>query len=325
MNKTLLVLVTILVIGSSLLYINLSHYLNSPNSQDHSINVIIPKGYSVKKISKELAKKEVIKYPNLFWVMHKIFFSELSLQAGEYEILPHSSVRNILDMMHEGRVVIHKVTFPEGITVKEILDKVQSENLLFGEITKEFHEGDFLANTYHYTYGETKMMFLNRIYNDSQATIDNLWEGRDANLPLSSSREAVILASIIEKETGVANERPKIAAVFINRLRKKMRLQADPTVIYAITTGKYVFNRSITKSDLKIKSLYNTYLYSGLPPTAIASPGKEALYAALHPENTKAIYFVVDGKGGHNFSENLDQHNMHVNNYRKKGKDQNVK
>lgn len=319
-DRLKLILVFIFILGSSLVYLNLSHYIESPNDQNQIVRLIIPRGHSVKKIAKELVRHQVINYPRAFWMVHRVFFSDSPLQAGEYEIPPHSSVRSIIEMMHEGRVVIHKLTLPEGITTKEVLDKVKSEEMLIGDVTREFNEGDLLADTYHYTYGETKMMLLNRIYQKSQIIIDELWAKRAANLPLANKQEAVILASIIEKETGISNERPRIAGVFVNRLRKKMKLQADPTVIYAITKGQYVFDRSITKSDLKIKSLYNTYLYPGLPPTAIGNPGIEALEAALNPSDTKELYFVADGKGGHNFSSTLIDHNQHVVNYRKRGK-----
>ncbi|MCT4635676.1 MAG: endolytic transglycosylase MltG [Rickettsiales bacterium] len=318
--KTRIILITLVfisMIGSSLVYLELSHYINAPNNQSKAVRLIIPRGYSVKKIAKELAKHQVIKYPRVFWTVHRVFFPDTYMQAGEYEIPPHSSVRDIIDMMHEGRVIVHKFMVPEGGLAKEVIDQVIAEEMLIGNVTRKFKDGDFLADTYHYTYGETKMMLLKRIYNKSQDIIDELWNKREANLPLSNKEEAVILASIIEKETGIESERSRIAGVFVNRLRKKIRLQADPTVIYAITQGQYIFKRSITSKDLRIKSLYNTYLYTGLPPTAICNPGIKSLEAALHPLNTKEIFFVADGKGGHNFSSTLASHNKYVNHYRR--------
>jgi len=311
----------VFVLTSFLAYLNLGYYVNSPGGNDQAVRIIINRGYSVKKIGKELTKNDLVIHPKLFWLIHKIFFAQTSLQAGEYEIPIHASIRDIINMMHRGEVIIHKLTLPEGITVKEIITKIQLEPMLLGEVTNEFAEGDFLANTYFYTYGETKMMLLNRMYKESQTIIDELWNKRSPNLPLSSKKDAMTLASIIEKETSIGSERARISAVFINRLRKNMKLQADPTVIYAVTRGQYVLNRSITLNDLKIKSLYNTYLYSGLPPTPIATPGKAALEAALNPLNTNELYFVVDNKGGHNFSTNLNDHNIHVQNYRKGIKD----
>ena len=318
MNKRSLlsILFFLTILGSSLLYVNLDCYVNAPGYNDQPVNIIVKRGYSVKKIGKELVERNVIAHPKIFYLVHRLFFRGRTLQAGEYEIPAHASIREIIKMIHQGSVLVHKLTITEGITNKEVIDHIAAENMLVGDITKEFHEGDFLADTYYYTYGESKMMVLNRIYKKSQAIIEELWEKRQENLPISSKQEAVTLASIVEKETGIASERPRIAGVFINRLKKKMKLQADPTVIYAVTQGQYVFNREITLSDLKIKSPYNTYLYEGLPPTAIASPGRAAIEAVLNPMETNELYFVANGKGGHNFSASLSDHNNHVRNYR---------
>ena len=323
LKKIILVSLFVLILGLSLAYLNLSHYMDTKSNNNQTVNLIIPRGYSIKQIGKELVKLDLISYPKVFWLAHRMFFQDLFLQAGEYEIPPYTSIREILNMMHEGKVVIHKLTLPEAITTKEIITKIKNEKMLIGEITKEFNEGDFIADTYYYTYGESKMMFLNRVYKKSQILLDELWAKRLPNLPLANKQEAVILASIVEKETGLASERRRIAGVFINRLNKKMRLQADPTVIYALTQGQYLFNRSITLTDLKIKSLYNTYLYPGLPPTAIGNPGVAAIEAVLNPLPTTELYFVADGKGGHNFSSNLKDHNQHVSNYRKAKKEEN--
>ncbi len=300
----------------SIIYLNLNYYINAQGSNNKPVNIIIKHGFSVKQIGKELVRHKIISSSKVFYLIHKLCFKSISLKAGEYEIPPHATLHNIFRIMNKGIVVVHKLVIPEGITHKEIMTKILNEPLLKGDITQEYSEGDFLADTYHYIYGETKMDLINRVYYKSQLVIDDLWKNRQENLPLKDKKEAVALASIIEKETGIASEKRKIAAVFINRLNKQMRLQADPTVIYAVTKGKEPFLRSISKSDLKLDSPYNTYVYNGLPPTAIASPGKDALYAALHPENTKDLYFVANGNGGHNFSANLSDHNNHVRNYR---------
>jgi len=315
MNKRIILF--IVVLGLSLIYLNLNHYINSPSGNSHTATIIIPKGYSVKKIAKELEKQEVISHQKLFWLTHRFLFKSCPLQAGEYEIPAHSSIKNIINYLHEGKVVIHKFTILEGTTTKEIIDRVTEATNLTGEITHNFNEGDFLANTYNYTYGDTKMNLLNRIYSQSQNKIEELWQNRSSNLPFNTKEQAVTLASIIEKETGLAEERKRVAAVFINRLRKNMRLQADPTVIYAVTLGQYSLDRPLSKSDLRKNSPYNTYLYPGLPPAPICNPGQAALEAALHPMDTKELYFVVDGAGGHNFSATLNEHNQNVINYRK--------
>ncbi len=310
------IIIFLILLSSSLIVLNLSYYIETPSSSDSSVNIIIQRGFSVKRIGKELAKYNLVRQPKIFALVHKLFFKARPLRSGEYEIPAHASIRDIILLLQKGDVIVHKLTLQEGITKKEIFDKILSESMLVGSITKDFQEGDLLADTYYYTYGESKMMLLNRIYNKSQAIIDELWEKRAANLPFDNKKDAIILASIIEKETSMASERPRISSVFINRLRKKMRLQADPTVIYAITKGEYAFNRSITLADLKFDSPYNTYLYIGLPPTAIASPGKNAFEAALNPLATNDLYFVANGTGGHNFSSSLNDHNNHVRNYR---------
>lgn len=318
MNKDRLftLIVFIIVLGFSLVTLNLSYYIEAPANNDKPVKVIIQRGFSIKRIGKELAKYNLVIHPKIFFIVHKLFFKSAPLQSGEYLIPAHSNIKNIIEILKEGDVIIHKLTLPEGITKKEILDKINNDKMLVGKITKEFKEGELLADTYHYTYGESKMMLLNRIYKKSKEVIDELWEKRAENLPIATKEEAIVLASIIEKETSLARERPHIAGVFINRLRKKMKLQADPTVIYAITKGEYAFKRSITLADLRFNSPYNTYLYEGLPPTAIASPGKKSLEAVLNPLATKDFYFVADGSGGHNFSSSLTDHNNHVRNYR---------
>ncbi len=288
----------------------------APSLKSDAKRIIIQRGFSVKKIGKTLKQNGYISNPNVFYLINRVFFQGKPLQAGEYEIPAHASIKDIIKMMQQGEVIIHKFTIPEGTTKYEILSRINNDPMLVGEINKDFKEGELLADTYHYTYGESKMMLLNRIYKKSQIVIDILWERRAADLPFSTKEEALSLASIIEKETSLPSERARISGVFINRLRKKMKLQADPTVIYAVTKGEYLLNRPISRSDLKFDSPYNTYLYPGLPPTAIASPGAASLEAALNPLPTSELYFVVNNQGGHNFSTNLNDHNNNVTNYR---------
>lgn len=318
MNKRSLITLIIFIIFLclSLITLNLSYYIDSPGNNDKPVSVIIQRGFSVKKIGKELSKHNLVLHPKIFFIVHKLFFKSAPLQSGEYLLPAHATIKEIIKILQDGDVIVHKLTLPEGITKKEILDKIDNDPMLVGTITKDFKEGELLADTYYYTYGESKMMLLNRIYNKSQNIINELWEKRAENLPLENKEEALVLASIVEKETGISVERARIAGVFINRLRKKMKLQADPTVIYAVTKGEYTLNRAITLADLRLDSPYNTYLYEGLPPTAIASPGKQALEATLNPLLTKDLYFVANGIGGHNFSSSLEEHNHHVKNYR---------
>ena len=310
-------IVFIITLGMILLYLNLNHYVNVPSQIDKSSQVIIKRGYSAKRIGKELKQYGYIGSSKIFYLINRFLFNNKALQAGEYEIPANATIKEIIRKMQKGDVIVHKFIIPEGVTKFDILSQIKVNPMLVGEINKDFAEGDLLADTYHYTYGESKMMLLNRIYKKSQEIITELWKNRQSDLPFSTVSEALSLASIIEKETSLATERKHISGVFINRLRKKMKLQADPTVIYAVTKGEYILNRHISRADLNLDSPYNTYFYPGLPPTAIASPGSAALEAALNPMQTNDLYFVVDGKGGHNFSSSLSEHNINVNNYRK--------
>jgi UPF0755 protein len=316
MNRIFKVFTFIFVLIFSLITLNLWHYVHSISHKNDSGYLIIKKGYSSKKIAKELAKIGVIEHPYLFYLSYKIFFKSVPLQAGEYSFPAHSSIKNIIEIMNKGMVIIHKMTLPEGITYEAIINKVNQESTLTGAVKEAFEEGDILADTYNFTYGEDRNLFLKRIYYKSQKIIDSLWNARPLNSILHNKKEAVILASIIEKETGIIDEKPRIAGVFTNRLKQKIRLQADPTVIYGVTKGKYILTRPLSNKDLKMQSPYNSYIHIGLPPTAIASPGIAALIAAINPLETKELYFVADGKGGHNFSVSLTEHNQHVNNYR---------
>lgn len=298
-------------------FINIKYYIDAPGNNDKALNIVIKKGYSIKRIGKELSLKNLITSPKLFIFIKKVFFPGYMLHYGEFEIPPHASIRNIIEIFNKGIVVIHKFTIVEGMTTAEVINKINNENILIGSVNRNFKEGDFLADTYFFTYGESRMALLDRVQLKSNKVFNELWEKRAKNIPFNNVYEAINLASIIEKETYLAHEKPLVAGVFINRLKKKMRLQADPTIIYGITKGEYVFNRQISLADLKSNSPYNTYIYLGLPPTPIANVGKDALKAALNPASTNYLYFVADGNGGHNFSATLDKHNNHVNEYRK--------
>jgi UPF0755 protein len=316
MSNRIKAIIYVIFVIIGLVYVNLHYYINVPGNNANAINLVINKGYSIKRVGKELVQFNLINNAKIFMIVKRIFFPNYILKAGEFSIPPHATLTEVLKILDKGDVIIHKLIILEGMTTQEIIANISVNKTLIGGITREYKDGDFIADTYHYTYGESRMALLERIFNRSQITIDNLWKERPPNLILKNKQEAVVLASIIEKETGIASERPRIAAVFTNRLKKKMRLQADPTVIYAVTEGKYTLARPITKADLRLNSPYNTYVYAGLPPTAIANPGKAALEAALNPMKTNELFFVADGKGGHNFSATLIKHNEHVNNYR---------
>ena len=202
------------------------------------------------------------------------------------------------------------------MSTKSIIDKINSNDVLEGDDILEEKEGVLMPNTYFFVRGETKQGLLNRMKNDMQKAVDELWEKRYENIPIKTKEEALILASIVEKETGLAEERFLVASVFINRLKKRMRLQTDPTIIYSFAFGDVSKERDIYKSDLKRESPYNTYLNYGLPSTPICNPSYEALKAVLQPIETDYLYFVATGGGGHNFSKTYEKHRKFVKEYR---------
>lgn len=217
----------------------------------------------------------------------------------------------------EGDTVVRKVTVPEGLTSTEIVALINEAEGLSGEIESVPPEGSLLPETFHFTYGDPRNALIERMQADMKRLLDGLWEGRAEDLPISTPEEAVILASIIEKETAVAGERPQVASVFVNRLNRGMPLQSDPTVVYALTDGEGPLGRPLTRQDWKVDSPYNTYANSGLPPGPIANPGRESLEAALQPAETEFLYFVADGSGGHAFAKTLAEHNRNVAKWRR--------
>ena len=238
-----------------------------------------------------------------------------ALKAGEYELPPGASIMDIVRLLKEGKALLRFVTIPEGLTTAMIFRRLEAEELLTGEISFEVREGDLLPETYSFQRGDTRDSVLKRMKDAHDDVLAALWEGRHADLPIKTADEAVILASIVEKETGIADERPRVAAVFVNRLRRGMRLQSDPTIIYGLTGGEPL-GRGIRRSELRKETPYNTYIIRGLPPTPIANPGRDALAAVLNPVETNELYFVADGTGGHAFATSLAEHNRNVAKWR---------
>lgn len=285
--------------------------------------VEIERGKGLRTIAATLDDKNVIDNPLIFVAGVRILGWQSDLQAGEYEITSGLSMRNIAQKMKEGKVYKRLVTIPEGRTSFEIVRQLNANSELSGEISYVPPEGSLLPNTYNVKKGETREQLLVRMARAMSDVVDDAWENRVSGLPITTKREAVILASIIEKETGKADERRAVAGVFVNRLRAGMPLQTDPTVIYAITKGEHKndgkgpLGRRLLRKDLKFESAYNTYLNSGLTPGPIANPGKASIEAALNPEEHEYIYFVADGTGGHIFAKTLAEHNRNATNWRK--------
>ena len=285
--------------------------------------VLIPPGTGVSGIAARLDENGVIHSPLVFKIAARLSGQAASLKAGEYNFPARVPMTEALRMMHAGEVFDRKFTIPEGLTSYQVVELVKKVAELDGVLNDIPAEGSLLPETYHFVTGDTKEGKIGEMRMAMTKTIDELWEKRAPGLPVNTKEEAVILASIIEKETGVPDERKRVAGVFVNRLKKGMALQTDPTVIYAITKGKIEdkgmgpLGRRLLSKDLETDSPYNTYKYPGLPPGPIANPGRASIEAALNPEDHKFIYFVADGTGGHLFAETLDQHNQNVANWRK--------
>ena len=280
-----------------------------PLSQEKTI--VIAHGAKTADIGAQLAQEKAIYLSPLFRLAARL--ASNSLKAGEYAIPAHASTFDIAVMMHEGHSVVRLFTVAEGLTSAEITRLLNNEPVLTGTIDTVPPEGSLLPETYRYSYGDSRSSVIVRMQKSMQAKLNIVWAGRESGLPLNSPQDAVILASIVEKETGKAEERPRIAGVFYNRLRLNMRLQSDPTVIYAITGGKEALARTLTHEDLSFTSPINTYVSDGLPPQPICNPGHAALEAVAHPEHNNFLYFVADGSGGHAFAADLATQNDNIN------------
>ncbi len=284
--------------------------------------VVIQRGVGIERIALTLARHNVIKVPIVLSLAARTISADKSLQAGEFSFPKNVSPRGVLDILQNGKQVVRRLTIAEGLTKAEILKILKNTEGLAGTVIAPVKEGELLPETYHFTYGDSRNELAKRMQDGMNKVLLSLWARRAPNLPIENIEEALVLASIVEKETGRAAERARVAGVFINRLRLKMRLQSDPTVSYGITSGRGELGRALTRKDLKTPSRYNTYLIKGLPPGPIANPGQAALEAVLHPADTGELYFVADGSGGHAFARTLAEHNRNVARWRKiqKGK-----
>jgi UPF0755 protein len=278
--------------------------------------VIIKPKSSILDISCKLHKHKVIKYPLLFYGLAKLYSFKYPLKSGEYMFTPHISPFQVMRILTHGKSIVHKLIVLEGGVVNDVITAIAGEKRLFGEVESVVPEGYLMPDTYHYSYGDYKERLITQMRNKMSLALDEAMLQLKPDSPIKTRMEVLTLASIVEKEAGLDVEKPMIAAVFLNRLKKNMKLQADPTTIYAITEGKFKFNRKITKIDLALESPYNTYYVQGLPQGPISCPGVKSLMAVVSPAKINAIFFVVNGKGGHNFSDNLADHNRHVESYR---------
>ncbi|MDX1694056.1 MAG: endolytic transglycosylase MltG [Ketobacteraceae bacterium] len=307
--------------------------VREPLPLENPVVLEVAKGDSIYHVARELKQRGLLEGVRLFAYYARYMDMATRIKAGEYQLQPGVSLHQLLEQLVEGDVIQYSVTLVEGHTTREYLARLAAEDklirsdelaemlsdpgLLMAALGKpDVHpEGQFFPDTYFFVKGATALDILERAHERMVSVLQEEWENKGKDLPYESPYEALIMASIIEKETGVESERPDIAGVFVRRLQKRMRLQTDPTVIYGLGDA---YQGNITRRHLKQKTPYNTYVIAGLPPTPIANPGREAIHAALHPAEGKTLYFVARGDGSHVFSETLEEHNRAVRQYQLK-------
>ena len=281
-----------------------------PLPEDRVVN--ISRGAGIRDIADVLVRDGVIDQPWVFVGGVLVLKAREGLKAGEYQFKAHASVRDVVATIVEGRVVAHQITIPEGLTSQQIVARILDDDILTGNIKEIPREGTLLPDTYSFTRGMTREQIIQRMQQAQQRLLKEIWDRHSPDLPIKTPDQLVTLASLVEKETGKPEERSRVAAVFINRLKQKMRLQSDPTIIYGLVGGKGTLGRPIMKSEIDQSTPYNTYQMDGLPPGPIANPGRASLEAAANPARTRELYFVADGTGGHVFAETYEQHQKNV-------------
>jgi|CXWL01.1.fsa_nt_gi UPF0755 protein len=288
----------------------------------------VERGQSAAGIGAALEQQGLIRDAMMFRIATRVFAPGESLQAGEYAIPANASLRDIVRKMAEGDVLDHSITFPEGVTIATVMRIIGESEYLTGDLPEAPPEGSVLPETYHVQRGMTRAALLQQMREARDTALAEIWAARAPNLPVTTPEELVVLASIVEKETGIASERPMVASAFVNRLRRPMRLESDPTIIYGVCKqfparcrdGRLVDAagnpRVIRASEIALNTGYNTYRIDRLPPTPIANPGRAALEATAHPAESNAIFFVADGSGGHAFAATVTEHNANVARWR---------
>ena len=306
-------LLVLLVLAGGAAFVAVKSRFEAPGPLEADKIVNIPARLSLIEIADLLRREGVMNEGNPVFV-GSVFALKArgELKFGEYLFVKHASVRDVLETMVEGKVVQHPITIAEGLTSEQIVQIMLDSDVLGGNINTIPREGSLLPGTYNESRGASREQLIQRMQAAQQRLLKEIWEHRSPDLPLKAPEQLVILASIIEKETSKPEERTRVAAVFVNRLKQKMKLQSDPTIIYGLVFGKGRLDHPITKSEKEQPTPYNTYFIDGLPPGPITNPGRASLEAAANPARTKELYFVADGTGGHSFSESYDQHQKNV-------------
>jgi UPF0755 protein len=314
---TAAVLLALLAAGASGGWWWAQGYLRAPGPLAQPVTVDLPRGTGVSAIAARLAEAGAIDHPRAFALLARLTGRDRSLKAGEYALEPGISPDAVMALLASGKVVLHPVAVPEGLTVHEVYALLAAADILFGDLPPPPPEGTLLPDTWLVPRGESRTAVVARMRDAMTAELGKVWAVRAPDLLLGSPEEVLTLASIIEKETAVPAEYHLVAAVFVNRLHRGMPLQTDPTVIYALAEGRGPLGRELTLADLQVDHPYNTYLIPALPPGPIANPGRAALAAAVAPAEVDYLYFVADGTGGHAFATTLAEHNRNVAKWRK--------
>jgi UPF0755 protein len=288
----------------------------APGPLTEARTIVIPRGEGVDEIAETLETAGVIASRRVFQIVTRVEGAASRLRPGEYAFEAGMSARRVAEIIASGQMVTRRLTIPEGLTTFQILNLIRNAEGLEGAIVSTPEEGELLPDTYHYNWGYGREQMVQRLRRAMADAVQQQWERRFGNLPYRGPRDAVIVASIVERETALPAERARVAAVYVNRLRRGMKLDADPTVIYGITQGRENLGRALSLADLRNSTPWNTYVVNGLPPTPIGNPGRASIAAALRPASTDEIFFVADGSGGHAFARNAAEHAVNVARYR---------
>jgi UPF0755 protein len=312
-GNAIFTILIILMIGAGAAYYYGKETLESPGPLQEDKVVNIPARAGKRDIADVLSREGVIDV-NPWIFIGSVFALKASsdLKPGEYSFQKNASLRDVIATIVEGKVVQHAITIPEGLTSEQIVSRLSDNDIFTGSVREIPREGTLLPETYKFPRGTTRDQVIQRMQQAQKRVLAEIWDRRNQDTPLKSPEQLVTLASIVEKETGRADERSRVAAVFVNRLRQKMKLQSDPTIIYGLVGGKGTLGRPIKRSEITQPSPYNTYVIDGLPPGPIANPGRASLEATANPARTRDLFFVADGTGGHAFTETYDQHAKNV-------------
>jgi len=312
-GNAVITFILVMMIATGLAYYYGKQAIEAPGPLEAEKTVVIPSRAGMTDIADVLQREGVI--DNNRWAFIGAVLAlkaRADLKPGEYAFKEHASLRDVIGTIVEGKVVQHSITVPEGLTSEQILARLTDNDIFTGSLREIPREGTLLPETYKFPRGTTREQVVLRMQAAQRRLVAEIWEHRAADVPLKSPEQLVTLASIVEKETGRADERSRVAAVFVNRLKQKIKLQSDPTIIYGMVGGKGTLGRPIKRSEITQPSPYNTYVIDGLPPGPISNPGRASLEAAANPARTRDLYFVADGTGGHAFTETYDQHQKNV-------------